>query len=75
MGITTHRLVVLDYIQKQIEQVRRTKPVNSTSPWPLHQVPALTLMNSNSDGEYKWSIPFPHQIAFDCGVLLQQEQS
>lgn len=43
MGITTHWLLVLDGIRMWVKQAMRTKPVSSTSPWPLPQVPALTL--------------------------------
>jgi hypothetical protein len=31
-------LVVLGSIRKRAEQARGSKPVSSTSPWPLHQL-------------------------------------
>jgi hypothetical protein len=31
-------LAVLGSIRKQVEQAMRSMPVNSTPPWPLHQL-------------------------------------
>jgi hypothetical protein len=58
---TTLQLVVLGPVRKQAEQARRSKPVSSILPWPLHQllppgacpasVPVLTVLVMNCDME------------------------
>jgi hypothetical protein len=41
-------LVVLGSIRKQIEQARRSKPVSSILPWPLHQLLVPDLLEFQS---------------------------
>jgi hypothetical protein len=42
MGGAIPGLVVLGSIRKQAEQVRGSKPISSTSAWPLHQLLPLS---------------------------------
>ena len=51
VGDTIPRLVVLGSIRKQAEQARRSKPINNTSSWTLHQLlpvdPVLTFFSDD----------------------------
>jgi hypothetical protein len=37
-------LVVLDFIREQAEKARGSKPVRNITPWPLHQLLLLDLL-------------------------------